>query len=253
MACGIGVCMTCVLPGDRRRRRRPGWCAPASMARCSAATGSAGTTSARSREAPYGAPVLEEQRMTRMRITTEQPGQPAVPDVDLSTTLGGGRAAQPDADRVGLRRGRSRARPVLRRRPSSARSSPSRSCCAPASGRADAADGRDARAGCSTRSACRVRASTPSSTHDLPWLRRPGCARRRVHRGQQRRRVRQARAAARVTPTAWPPSRSTSPAPTSRTAAWSSPATRALPRRSSRPYAVRRHPACRSSRSCRPT
>ena len=48
MACGVGVCMTCVCRSSATTAS-PGWCAPASRARCSAATGCAGTTSARRR------------------------------------------------------------------------------------------------------------------------------------------------------------------------------------------------------------
>ena len=55
MACGIGVCMTCVLPviGDDGDHQDAS--APASTGRCSAATGSAGTTSGRSRSTRSGA------------------------------------------------------------------------------------------------------------------------------------------------------------------------------------------------------
>ena len=46
MACGIGVCMTCVHAGATRDRRAGrGWCAPASRARPSAVTACAGTPS----------------------------------------------------------------------------------------------------------------------------------------------------------------------------------------------------------------
>ena len=82
------------------------------------------------------------------------------------------------------------------------------------------------RAACSTRSACRARASTRSSTSDLPWLAERGARVVVAIAGST------VEEYARAGPTGcgapgrgrW--SRSTSPARTSRTAAWSSPATR---------------------------
>ena len=88
-----------------------------------------------------------------------------------ATVLGRRAPAQPGDDGGGLRGRRPRARTSSSTSPSSARSSPSRSCWTPRSGPADAADGRDAVAGCSTRSVCRARASTPSWPATCP-----GCA-----------------------------------------------------------------------------
>ena len=195
MACGIGVCMTCVLPvvgddgvtrmvrscvegpvfrGDRVRwddvgtipldaLGAPGWCAPQ--------------------------PRPREPSSTR----TPASGRDAAPaDVDLTADPARARrAAQPGPHRVGLRRGRPGAGASSSTWPSSARSSPSRSCSAPRSGRPTPR-----------------MAETPSGMlnsiglqgpgidaflqRDLPWLRRAGRPRGRVDRRRQRRGVRRA-------------------------------------------------------------
>ena len=72
-------------------------------------------------------------------------------------------AAQPADDRVGVRRQRQGAAPLLRRRRAGRVRHQVRHG-RPAVGPWHAADGRDALAACSTRSACRGRASTRSST-----------------------------------------------------------------------------------------
>ena len=111
---------------------------------------------------------------------------------------------------------------------------------APRSGRADAADGRDAE-----RHAQLDRPAGPRHRR-LPRARpavaaRARRARRRVDRRRQRRGVRRAGPPAARRARGCRPSRSTSPARTSRTAAWSSPATRGAA--AAVVGAVRRHTA----------
>ena len=109
MACGIGVCMTCVLPvrGDDGASRFVRSCVEG--------------------------PVFDADRVRWADVGTlpdDLVGADAMGGTDmtdLTATLGTLDAAQPGADRVGLRGRRARAAPVLRRRRRSAPSSRSRS------------------------------------------------------------------------------------------------------------------------------
>ena len=192
--------------------------------------------------------------MTRMRITTGAASRPhAARRRHDARALGALVLPDPVLTASGLRRGRARARPV--RRPHRHRR-----------GRHEVDHARAAvgprrprgwprrRAGCSTRSACRARASTPSSSKDLAWLRRRGARAVVSIAGSSVDEYGRARARGCAPSTASRPSRSTSPARTSRTAARSSPATRlAAAAVVARGPAGDRTPASRSSPSSRPT
>ena len=224
MACGIGVCMTCVLPvvGEDGVTRMVRSCVdgpvfPAERVRWADVGHRAAGRPGRARRAGRraAAPGRRRDRAGGRR------GRPV-------HRARRGRLAQPGADRVRLRGRRPGAGAVLRPWPRSARWSPSRSCWRPRSGRPTPR-----------------MAETPSGmlnsiglqgpgidaflAHDLPWLAERGRPGGGLHRRRQRRGVRRAGPPAARTRRRWSRSRSTSPARTWRTAARSSPATRTRP------------------------
>ena len=255
MACGIGVCMTCVLPvvGDDGVTRMVRSCVegpvflgetvrwddvgtvPADTLRGTGAHAGRGR----------GGDVVTQMRLTNGRSDTQ------LPEVDMSTRLG--QVPVPN--------------PVL-----------TASGCAAAGRELDQFFDVTAIGGVVTKSimhGAAVRPSHPADGRDAerdaqldrpagPGHRRrssprtcPGCAgagRERSCRSPAARRgVRAAGHTLAARARASPRSRSTSPAPTSRTAARSSPATRVRRRRWSRPSAGRPRPASRCSPSCRRT
>ena len=117
MACGVGVCMTCVMPVVGQRRRDPDGALLRRGARSSAATGCAGTPSA---TASAGCPTTPSAA-PRAWVATDGCDH----RVDLRRRVRS-HPAEPADDGLRLRGQRPGAAPLLRRAPSSAPSSPSR-------------------------------------------------------------------------------------------------------------------------------
>ena len=160
MACGIGVCMTCVLPvvgEDGRDPVRPG---PAPRGRCSAATGCASPTSAR---CPWD--VVGADAMGVVAAVTDSGRRPAV---DMSTSLGPVPIPSPVLTASGCSAFGRELRAV--RRPGRDRRGGDQvGAAAAAVGPADPADGRDAQ-----RDAQLDRPAGPR--HRRPARRRPALA-----------------------------------------------------------------------------
>ena len=207
MACGIGVCMTCVLPvrGDDGRSRFVRSCVEGPV-----------FDAGRVRWDDVGQLPADLVGADAMGVATEM--------ADLTTRLGPLTLPNPVLTASGCAAaGRELHQffDVAR----SARSSPSRSWRG--RGRGGRRRGWPRRpAACSTRSACRGRASTRFIEHDLAWLAEHGARTVVSIAGGAHRRVRRAGPQARAATRPWRCSRSTSPARTSRTAARCSPATR---------------------------
>ena len=130
MACGVGVCMTCVMPvvGNDGLTRMVRSCVEGPVFRGDRvrwdAFERAGAGCPTTPSAHRGPEATDEHRTRRDGDRTPRATRCA--EVDMSVALGGRPAAQPADDGLRLRGQRQGAAPLLRRRRARARSSPSR-------------------------------------------------------------------------------------------------------------------------------